>query len=310
MRRRCRLAVALLAISVVGCAPTGAPDGAQQLSTPAAPTLEVAAGARYLLDIEGGDEAARTITLVDGNFEDAELYEAVGLIPDVQLRSDLDGDGVDDLVVLLVETSGGSGSFSYLAPLLSSAAARPAPATFVGDRVALRGWSMEGATVRLDVLQAGPEDPMCCPGELATRRWELQGDRLAEKAPELVGRMSTAAVAGSWKLVGWDPQEPFSGGDVEVTLTIADGAVSGGSGCNRYTGTFTEGDSAGAVSMGPLTATRMACPGAPMEVEERYLKALGGATGLGFFQGTLAVNYNYEDTYGMLIFEPTAGEQP
>ncbi len=65
--------------------------------------------------------------------------------------------------------------------------------------------------------------------------------------------------------------------------------VSGMAGCNRFFGSVTiESD---AIAFGPLGATRMACPEAIMDQEDRFLKALGNAKrfetrdGLLFFFG-------------------------
>jgi heat shock protein HslJ len=69
--------------------------------------------------------------------------------------------------------------------------------------------------------------------------------------------------------------------------------VSGMAGCNRFFGTVTiDGD---AISFGALGATRMACPPAIMDQEDRFLKALANARrfetkdGLLFFFGDEAV---------------------
>jgi heat shock protein HslJ len=55
----------------------------------------------------------------------------------------------------------------------------------------------------------------------------------------------------------------------------ADGTVSGSGGCNTFNGTYTVDGSA--ISFGPLTTTRMACPDDVMSVEDAFLLALDGA---------------------------------
>ena len=68
-----------------------------------------------------------------------------------------------------------------------------------------------------------------------------------------------------------------------------DERVAGMAGCNRYFGSVTLDGSA--ISFGPLGATRMACPTAIMDQEDRFLKALANAKrfetkdGLLFFFG-------------------------
>lgn len=60
---------------------------------------------------------------------------------------------------------------------------------------------------------------------------------------------------------------------VQSTLSVGtDGKISGSGGCNRYFGTATVKD--GAVKVGPLGATQMACVPAQMDQERKFLDAL------------------------------------
>ena len=64
---------------------------------------------------------------------------------------------------------------------------------------------------------------------------------------------------------------------VEVTIDFADGQVSGSSGCNRFTGTYTiDGDT---LTFGPLASTKMACEGPVQSVEDQVLVALSSVDG-------------------------------
>jgi len=61
---------------------------------------------------------------------------------------------------------------------------------------------------------------------------------------------------------------------VQTTLVFDDeGRVSGSGGCNRFTGSYTFTD--GELSFGPLAGTKMMCPEAVMDQEDRFHKALG-----------------------------------
>jgi heat shock protein HslJ len=63
---------------------------------------------------------------------------------------------------------------------------------------------------------------------------------------------------------GWESVAP--------TATFADGTVTGSSGCNRYTASYTvDGD---ALGIGPIASTRMACEPPADAVEHEYLTAL------------------------------------
>lgn len=53
--------------------------------------------------------------------------------------------------------------------------------------------------------------------------------------------------------------------------------MSGFGGCNRYTGQVEE-KAPGAIAIGPLAVTKMACPPPAMDVESRYFAALAQVT--------------------------------
>lgn len=65
--------------------------------------------------------------------------------------------------------------------------------------------------------------------------------------------------------------------DVQVTAVFGDdGKLTGHSGCNRYSATYTI--AADKIEIGPPRTTRMMCPEPIMDQETAYLKALAGAT--------------------------------
>jgi heat shock protein HslJ len=80
-------------------------------------------------------------------------------------------------------------------------------------------------------------------------------------------------LTGAWLL------EDLSGrGVVDMIQTTIEfdggGDVFGSGGCNRYTGSYSfEG---GKLDFGPLAGTKMMCPKAVMDQEDRFLQALGG----------------------------------
>jgi len=66
--------------------------------------------------------------------------------------------------------------------------------------------------------------------------------------------------------------------ETEITLSFTrDGQANGTGGCNRYFGSFESGED-GALSFGPLGATRMACPTEIMDQETAFFRALEGAS--------------------------------
>ncbi len=83
---------------------------------------------------------------------------------------------------------------------------------------------------------------------------------------------SATELAGEWLL------EDLGGRGVMdmVQTTLAfdgEGRVSGSGGCNRFTGSYTFTD--GRLSFSPLAGTKMMCPEAVMDQEDRFQMALG-----------------------------------
>jgi hypothetical protein len=106
---------------------------------------------------------------------------SVGLVEDFHLSGDLNSDGTSEQVVVLWESSGGSGTRTYLA-VMGKANGKLINITtaLIGDRVKLREGRIKGGKVELDVTQAGPGEPACCPTQKATRSWSLDGKKLIE----------------------------------------------------------------------------------------------------------------------------------
>lgn len=77
--------------------------------------------------------------------------------------------------------------------------------------------------------------------------------------------------------------------DLQTTLSFeSDEQVSGNAGCNRYFGSVSI--SGAALSFGPLGATRMACPDAVSDQEDRFLDALTKVVGFSFADGKLLLS--------------------
>lgn len=117
------------------------------------------------------------------------------------------------------------------------------------------------------------------------------------------GRLSLVTLAGTvWILRAWDIAAP-AGLEPVVTLSYDAGRFTGTGGCNRYFAVVEGGAMAGEVKVGPLAATRMACPEPQSSVEARFLEQLGGARTVGFMLGRLAISYTRGDgSRGTMLF--------
>ncbi len=291
-------ALALAFLLTTACGTPAQDTGSEPVGE--APTLEELRGATY----SGLEGAGRPVALADGRWEDEPSRLAVSLPRDFHVFGDVDGAPPNEAVVVLSVSTGGSGTFNYLAVVGRRNGAVTNIATApLGDRVQLRDLRVENGTIVADVLEAGPDDAMCCPGELKTRMWKLEGSALTEQpASAETSRLSVEALGqGVWVLQSWayDETAPTA---PEVTLQLSDGRLIGSSGCNTYGASVTAGDAPGDLSVGPAMSTRMMCPDAEMQVEDRYLAQLGTVTKFGFMLGQLALTYRTDVGADVMLF--------
>ena len=127
------------------------------------------------------------VKLSDGQYEGEPFVEGAASRPTVLFTEpfalgDLDGDGVDDAAVLLVEDSGGSGSFVYLAAVLNrDGQPENVATTLLGDRAQVEELSIDSGQIGVKMLTHGPEDPMCCPSQESQETFTLEGGELVEQ---------------------------------------------------------------------------------------------------------------------------------
>jgi heat shock protein HslJ len=97
---------------------------------------------------------------------------------------------------------------------------------------------------------------------------------LAACAPSTSLQAAAADLTGPfWALSTLMDKAVASNTGISIQFT-SDGKVSGSSGCNRYSGTYTVSGNNMQISS-PLATTRMACAQDVMDQENAYLKALG-----------------------------------
>jgi heat shock protein HslJ len=118
------------------------------------------------------------------------------------------------------------------------------------------------------------------------KAYTVSGDKLTLYGPnntEIANyKAASQDLAGtSWQVIG------YNNGKQAVTSVVAgtemyidfgkDGSITGGSGCNTYSGPYTV--TGNQIQIGPLASTMMACGDPPgiMEQEQQYLAALGTA---------------------------------
>jgi hypothetical protein len=142
----------LFSIALSGCA----------VSTPSVQTVNLSPfNATYRID-------NRQITLKAGQ---ASIEQGPGIASrtEVQVfgepvRGDLNGDGVADAALLLIETTGGSGTFYYVAAAINrNGSFEGTDAIFLGDRISPQSLSIGHSLVIVDYLDRPPKASMATP---------------------------------------------------------------------------------------------------------------------------------------------------
>lgn len=309
-------------VAVVAAAACGAPAGTGSEIEPAAPeqVLAMPSGPPTLDELKnatyrGLESPDGPFDLVGGRWEGAPFDEqgasrpTVTFADDFRVLGDLDNDGVDEAAVVLAASSGGSGTFDYLALVDRTADGRLDNLATVplGDRVQIRNARIEDRRVVVDAVRAGPNDAACCPGELVRWAWTLEDGVPEQVVSEATGRLSLETIAGTeWVLERWAWNEPAPA-EPEVTLTVVDSRLAGSSGCNRYSATVEAAESPGDVSIGPVAGTRMACPEQAASVEQRFLSQLERVITYGFVLGKLGLTYQNDDgSLGVMLLQSRA----
>ena len=130
------------------------------------------------------------VNLSDGRFE-GEPFEpgsavrpVVTLVPGVMATGDLDGEPGEEAVVALAHTAGGTGVFMYLAIVRDRGGEPENTATIgLGDRVRITALELDDGTLAADLVEHGPDDPMCCPTQAARREWRFDDGELVPADP-------------------------------------------------------------------------------------------------------------------------------
>ena len=144
-------------------------------------TVEQLKNAEYQSEFPASGKAK----LTDGAYEEeivpGSATKLIIELSDQYAIGDLNGDGTDDAVAILVADPGGSGTFYHLAAVINQNGTPKHTATeFLGDRVQLKSVSIESGEIAVEMTKHGPDDPMCCPTLEVTQKYKLEGDTLVQ----------------------------------------------------------------------------------------------------------------------------------
>jgi len=206
-----------------------------------------------------------------------------------ELRHDLDGDGVEDVIFLLTRETGGSGAYYYVvAALAKPGGPVGSHGLFLGDRIAPQ--SIESGppgAVIVNFAERARGESFAVPPSIGKTLWlrfdpdtlqfgELVRDFEGEADPS---RMTLHMHRWTWlKHTLADGSEEWPADAARFTLEFrADGRLSATTDCNLLAGEYlADGDR---LAIGALAATRMHCEGS----QEAWFSALlRTATGFRF----------------------------
>jgi heat shock protein HslJ len=127
----------------------------------------------------------------------------------------------------------------------------------------------------------------------------MEGGALKQSKSETMGTVTIGTLAAiEWMLVSIDGQ-PVPEGIKPPIVHFEINSVRGSAGCNRFNATVKE-TAPGELKIGPPAATKMACPPAEMELEQKFLALFEKASRYTFVAGQLALTG--KDGTGTLIF--------
>ena len=121
------------------------------------------------------------INLKDGLFAEAIPNSSSKLKVDYvdSATGDLNGDGVEDAVVLLAINTGGTGTFMQLAAVLNQIGQlKHIDTADLGDRTKVNSIQIEDGIIKVQTIVHSASDPQCCPSLEKLQEFVLQGDRL------------------------------------------------------------------------------------------------------------------------------------
>jgi len=220
-------------------------------------------------------------------------------------------DGEPTIAVVLVTDPGGSGTFYDLALVQEQDGELVNVAvTSLGDRVKINELAIEDNQIVVDMINAGPDDPMCCPTQHVVRTYGYQNGELTQTNEEVLGNESADASESGDTLVGpvWAWRETQSSDDSVTEVDdpsrytiqfMEDGRVNVRADCNQVNGAYTT-DGSQLQFEQPFTNTTAMCP--PDSLDQQFLQELGAAASYLVEEGVLHISMIADG--GVMTFAP------
>lgn len=152
----------------------------------------------------------KTIQLKEGNYSEDAM--SISLLPQVAM-GDLNGDQIDDAVVLLAENGGGTGTFVSLVVIVSQDGEyRQVGSAMIDDRPLIESLKIEDGAILLSALVHGINDAMVSPTLGVEQTYKLLENYL------FLVRQSSTPQGGTERSISID--SPLDGSEVSGTIQL------------------------------------------------------------------------------------------
>ncbi len=221
----------------------------------------------------------KEVTLIDGLSEKSAAPDSASKVTTQyfgnELQTDLNNDGREDIVFLLTQNTGGSGTFFYVVTALNTEEGWVgSQATFIGDRIAPQTTEVSRNpnhknVIVVNYVDRAPDEPMTIsPSQAKSLYLKLDPESMqfGEVAADFEGEanpdvMTLDMKPWTWVKTTYNNDTEFVPNNTDAfVLTFQDsGSFSATTDCNAMSGTYEVVDNK--ITFGPIASTKMFCEG-------------------------------------------------
>jgi heat shock protein HslJ len=240
--------------------------GCQEANEPAPAVSSDARNTSYIID-------GVPVTLVDGISEERENTGASGRtltrIWGAPTFADLNGDGIEDAVLILTRSTGGSGTFYYVSAAIASPSGQSGTTgLLLGDRIEPKAIDVADGKASIRFMTRGPDQSFADVPTIERARdfvYDAIHQEMVEVAHDFEGEADPDRMTLDMKTWTWIKTEYNNDTTKEpvqkdaFTLTFTDGRLQGTTDCNAFTGAYSV-DGSKIHFDDKVAMTRMFCP--------------------------------------------------